>query len=141
MTKTVKIYIIGLCAALLVMGAAGFHSAAHGAADSSMVTPPTCEIRGTVSEVSVKKSLIPSPIVDSETHISVNVAERKARYGNDIPCADKTASSAQETRTYKLCSKSSVQTGDTINGTEASATGPASPVGCLFDLVVVAHKN
>lgn len=138
MPLTPKIFVIALCA-VLVTGAAQVYTA-QAAADSNVVTPPACEIEGVVSDISVKKSLIPSPIVENETHISVNVAARKARYGNTLPCP--TAKAAQqETRTYKLCSQSAVKTGDVINGTEASATGPASPVGCLFDLVVVAHKD
>lgn len=137
MFHTPRMLMIALCAVLLT--GASFY-AAHAAADSNSTMPPSCEIEGVVSDVSVKKSLIPSPIVENETHISVNVAARKARYGNALPCpAAKQAQ--QETRTYKLCSQSDVKTGDVINGTEASATGPASPVGCLFDLVVVAHKD
>ncbi len=130
-------YTIGLCAALFA-GAAGMHHA-YAAADAHAVTPPACEISGTVSDISVKKSMIPSAIIENETHISVDVTERKARYGNTMPCPARSAKA--ETRTYKLCSQNDVQAGDVINGTEASATGPASPMGCLFDLVVVAHKN
>lgn len=101
---------------------------------------PVCEIRGTVSDVkTVKPARVPSPLVESETHISVQIEDRKARYGQNMPCNSLTLS--KETRTYKLCSQNALTPGDKIGGTEASATGPASPVGCLFDLVVLSHKN
>lgn len=106
---------------------------------SGMGALPVCEIRGTVSDIRIKKAPVPSPLVENETLISVDVQERKARYGDIAPCTQRAV--AAETRTYKLCSQRDIETGDVIGGTEAVATGPASPVGCLFDLVVIAHKE
>ncbi|MFN7113630.1 MAG: hypothetical protein ACK4PK_04645 [Alphaproteobacteria bacterium] len=123
------------CAALLA--SVVFWHAAESA--SGFGALPVCEIRGTVSDVQIKKSPVPSPLVENETLISVDVQERKARYGDIAPCTG--LKSVAENRTYKLCSQNDIETGDIIGGTEAVITGPASPVGCLFDLVVIAHKE
>lgn len=101
---------------------------------------PVCEIRGTIADVkTVKTAPLPSPLSEAETFLSVRIEDRKARYGDNMPCTRLTT--AQETRTYKLCSNRHVSPGDKIGGTEASATGPESPVGCLFDLVVLPAQN
>lgn len=136
MKQTQYLCAFTLCAA--VMASAVFWRAAESA--SGFGALPVCEIRGTVSDVQVKKSPVPSPLVENETLISVDVQERKARYGDIAPCTA-LQKSAAENRTYKLCGQRDVETGDVIGGTEAVVTGPASPVGCLFDLVVIAHKE
>lgn len=135
MKQTLRYSAFVFCAA--VLASAVFWRAAESA--SGFGALPVCEIRGTVSDIQVKKSPVPSPLIENETLISVDVEERKARYGDIAPCTGR--KTAAETRTYKLCSPSVIETGDMIGGTEALATGPASPVGCLFDLVVIAHKE
>ena len=126
--------LLAVCAfGLSVQGRSALGSGNYGAL-------PVCEIRGTVEDVkTVRTAHIPSPLDEGETHISVQIEDRKARYGDSIPCTRLTLS--EETRTYKLCSQSALAPGDKIGGTEASATGPKSPVGCLFDLVVLSHNN
>lgn len=130
-------FAFALCAVLL-SGLFLSHSA-HGA-PQDMNALPTCEIRGTISEVKIKKSAVPSLLVENETLITVDVQERKARSGN-APCKEQKI--AAEKRTYKLCSQDQVRAGDTVDGTEALSTDPTAttPAGCLFDLVVVTQKN
>jgi hypothetical protein len=133
--KTLRSSIFILLAAFIASGVI-WRSAESASGTGAL---PVCEIRGTVSDITIKKAPVPSVLIENETLISVNVQERKARYGDSAPCTRRTT--AAEIRTYKLCSQRDLQTGDMIGGTEAVATGPASPVGCLFDLVVIAHKQ
>lgn len=102
------------------------------------LTPVVCEIRGQVADLrQVTQGDAPTALAGTETHIYVSVLDRSPRYKKGIendPCIRR---EARELRTYKLCSPTRVQKGDVINGTEGTNTGPSSPVGCLFDLVVV----
>lgn len=130
-------FAFALCA---VLSSGLFLSHSAYSATPDMDALPTCEIRGKVSEVKIKKSNVPSLLIENETLITVDVQERKTRTGS-APCKEQ--KTAAEKRTYKLCSQDQVRAGDTVDGTEALSTGPttAKPVGCLFDLVVVTQKN
>lgn len=104
--------------------------------------PVVCEIRGQVAglkEVSIGGET-PTTLAGTETHIYVSVLERAPRYKQHAGSAPCVRHQEKELRTYKLCSPIRVQQGDLINGTEGTNTGPTSPVGCLFDLVVVSKK-
>lgn len=103
--------------------------------------PPVCEIRGQVAGLKqVAIGDTPTSFSGMETHISVSVLNRSARYKKNAagdPCI---RHQETELRTYKLCSPTRVKKGDVINGTEATYTGPTTPIGCLFDLVVVSKQ-
>lgn len=128
----------------LGLAAIGLLSTAHAwAAETApkITTPTVCEIRGQVADLKrVTIGDTPTTLADTETHIYVSVLDRSPRYqkqaGND-PCVRR---QERELRTYKLCSPIHIKKGDLINGTEGTNTGPTSPVGCLFDLVVVSRK-
>ena len=130
-------FIFGLaCIGMLT----AFHARAAESATQQNL-PPVCEIRGQVAalkEVAIGNT--PTSFAGMETHIYVSVLGRSARYKKNMtsdPCATEQKA---ELRTYKLCSPTRVQTGDLINGTESTGTGPAAAIGCLFDLVVVSQK-
>jgi len=104
-------------------------------------TPVVCEIRGQVADLrQVTPGDTPTALAGTETHIYVSVLDRTSRYkkqAENDPCFRR---EAKELRTYKLCSPTRVKKGDVINGTEGTNTGPSSPVGCLFDLVVLSQQ-
>jgi len=125
---------------LAVLGMlAAFHARTAESAGKSFI-PVVCEIRGQVADLKqVTPGDTPTTLGGTETHIYVSVLDRSPRYkkhAENDPC---TRHAAKELRAYKLCSPTRVQKGDVINGTEGTQTGPTSPVGCLFDLVVLSQ--
>lgn len=103
--------------------------------------PPVCEIRGQVAALKkVATGTSPTSFSGMETHIYVSILDRSARYKKGAASDPCVRHQKAELRTYKLCSPTRVQKGDVINGTESTNTGPTTPIGCLFDLVVVSKK-
>ncbi len=130
-----------ICLGLAVIGMLSAFQARAAESATQNAAPVVCEIRGQVAglkEVAIGDT--PTTFAGTETHIYVSVLERAPRYKKHVESAPCVRHQEKELRTYKLCSPIRVQQGDLINGTEGTNTGPTSPVGCLFDLVVVSKK-
>lgn len=130
-----------LCACCVLLLSVAATQTPADASTADYQAPVVCEIKGTVSGVrDVARPTVPSPFGVKETHILVTIQDRMPRYhptATDAPCPH--SKNAAETRTYKLCSPTAVKAGDSVRGTEGTHTGPATPVGCLFDLVVMSQ--